>query len=429
MKRTYLLLLTSALVSSLAVAQLFQARLVSSAYGWQRNDTVGQANTHLYGYQTVQVSLADQRYSFNANIQGFNDFAGPLKNDPSLRLQNFSLKVRNLFDMADVQAGRFFVTAGAGIGLMDGAQATVRLPWYPVKVVAYGGALAPAGRKFEIIHDVLDNKMWGARATVQPIHEAQFSLGYANKRMTQETYRAIRADDLLTGTKTVELRPEPRNEQLLSFDASGDLPEWGDAYLRYDHDLEAKEMSRLNAFARVNVMEGLAVTGEYLQREPRVSFNSIFSVFAYSTLKEAEGGIEYEVMKDWFLVAKYGSVSYGDGSTDRITIAANGRLVGASLSRNTTYNGDISAASLNASYPLFDNMVTPTVLVGFSQYKLDAAAPLENALSLAAGAVVRPLPTLNVDAQVQWINNRIYANDVRLFVRLSYQLTRRLDLF
>jgi hypothetical protein len=331
--------------------------------------------------------------------------------------------------MADVQAGRFFVVAGAGIGLMDGAQATVRLPWYPVKVVAYGGALAPAGRKFEIIEDVLDNKMWGARATVQPIHEAQFSLGYANKRMTQKTYGAIRADDLLTGTKTIELRPEPRNEQLVSFDASGELPEWGDAYLRYDHDFESWKMSRFNAFARVKVMEGLAVTGEYLQREPRVAFNSIFSVFAFSTLKEAEGGVEVEVLKDWFLVAKYGSVSYGDGSTDRITIAANGRLVGASLSHNTTYNGDISAASLNASYPLFDNLLTPTVLVGFSQYKLDAAAPLENALSLAAGAVVRPLPTLNVDAQVQWINNRIYANDVRLFVRLSYQLTRRLDLF
>ncbi|MCU0452931.1 MAG: hypothetical protein MUE68_04680 [Bacteroidetes bacterium] len=429
MKRTYNLLLVSALSCTIALGQLFQARLVTSAYGWQRNDTVGQTNTHLYGYQTVQVSLADQRYSFNANIQGFNDFAGPVKNDPLLRLQNLSLKARNLFDMADVQAGRFFLVAGAGIGLMDGAQATVRLPWYPVKLVAYGGALAPAGRKFEIIDDVLDNKMWGAQALVQPIHGAQFSLSYANKRMSQSTYRAIRADDLLTGTKTVELKPEPRNEQLLSFDASGELPEWGDGYLRYDHDLESMEMSRLNAFARVRVMEGLALTGEYLQREPRVAFNSIFSVFAYSTLKEAEGGVEYEVLKNWFLVAKYGSVSYGDGSTDRITIAANGRFVGASLSRNTTYNGDISAASLNASYPLFDNLVTPTLLVGFSQYKLDAAAPLENALSLAAGAVVRPLPTLNIDAQVQWINNRIYANDVRLFVRLSYQLSRRLDLF
>ncbi len=417
------------LLSLTATGQYFQLRTVTSAYAWQRNDTVGQVNTHLYGYETVQLSLGDQRYSVNANVQGFNDFAGPVKNDPLFRLQNLSVRVRDLFDMVDVQAGRFFVFAGAGVGLMDGGQATVKLPWYPVKIVGYAGALAPAGRKFELIADIADNKMFGAQAIVQPLHEAQFSLSYANRRMTQKTYTAIRSNDLLTATKSIELRPAPRNEQLLSFDASGDLPGWGDAYLRYDHDLETESMARLNAFGRVRVMDGLSLTAEYLQREPRVAYNSIFSVFAYSTLKEAEGGVEYEVLKDWFLVAKYGSVSYGDGTTDRITIAANGRLAGASISRNTTYNGEISAASVNASYPLLDNFVTPTLLVGYSQYKLDATAPLENALSLAAGAVVRPLPTLNVDAQVQWINNRIYANDVRLFVRLSYQLTRRLDLF
>lgn len=429
MKRILLLLIAGVVLLSVAAwGQWFQARMVTSAYAWQRNDTVGQTSSHLYGFQTLQLSLGGRSFTFNTHLQGFNDFAGPLKNDPKLRLSNFSLKAHNLFDLLDLQAGRFFVYAGAGVGLMDGGQATLRLPWYPIKLTGYVGALAPAGQKVELIQNAADNQMAGVHAVIQPLDEAQFSVSYATKSIARETYRAIRADSLFNPV-SIDMRPSPRKEELLSADASVDLPGLGDGYLRYDHDLHTEKLARLNAFGRVRIMEGLALTGEYLQREPRVAFNSIFSVFAYSTLKEVEGGVEYEVMKDWFVVAKYGSVSYGDGKTDRITFAANGRLVSASLSRNITYAGDISAASVNASYPLLDNLLTPTLLVGFAQYKLDDRAPLENALSIAGGAVVRPLPMMTVDAQVQWINNRIYANDVRLSFRLSYLLARRLDLF
>ncbi len=429
MKRTTFLLIAVMTVTSSSVwAQLFQARSVTSAYAWQRHDAVGQTDNHLYGFQTFQASLADQRYSVNANLRWFNDFAGPLKNDPSVRLSTLSFKARNLFDMVDVQAGRFFVYAGAGVGLMDGGLVTAKLPWYPVKVTGYYGALTPARQKLGLIDNAADNAMAGFHAVVQPMQEAQFSLSYAYRSMEQETYLGIRADSLFNPV-AVSLRPSPRTEQILSADGSFDVAGYGEMYLRYDHDLHTEAMARLNIFGRAFIMEGLALTGEYLQREPRVAFNSIFSVFAYSTLKEVEGGVEYEVLKDWFLVGKFGSISYGDGTTTRVTVAANGRLIGASISKNTTYNGDISAASLNAAYPLLDNFVTPTLLVGFSQYKLDESAPLENALSVAGGAVVRPLPTLSIDGQVQWINNRLYANDVRLSFRLSYLFTQRLNLF
>ena len=429
MKRTFFLLIAGlALLSASLWGQLFQARTVTSAYAWQRHDAVGQTENHLYGFQTFQASLADQRYSVNANLRWFNDFMGPVKNEAHLRLSTLSFKARNLFDRINVQAGRFFVYAGAGVGLMDGGQVTARLPWYPVKVTGYYGALTPTRQKLAIIENATDNAMAGFHAVVQPIQEAQFSVSYAYRSMEQETYRGIRADSLFN-PYSISLSPSPRTEQLLSADASVDFSGIGDVYVRYDHDLHTEALARLNVFGRAYVMEGLAVTGEYLQREPRIAFNSIFSVFAYSTLKEAEGGVEYEFLKDWFLIGKYGSVSYGDGTTSRVTIAANGRLVGASLSKNTTYSGDISAASVNASYPLLDNFVTPTLLVGFSQYKLDERAPLENALSVAGGAVVRPMPTLSVDAQIQWINNRLYANDVRLSFRLNYLFTQRLNLF
>jgi len=43
--------------------------------------------------------------------------------------------------------------------------------------------------------------------------------------------------------------------------------------------------------------------------------------------------------------------------------------------------------------------------------------------------VFRPIPVLSLDAQGQWIQNKIYKNDIRLFVRASYLFSQQLGLF
>jgi hypothetical protein len=60
---------------------------------------------------------------------------------------------------------------------------------------------------------------------------------------------------------------------------------------------------------------------------------------------------------------------------------------------------------------------------------LSSDAPAANALSAAVGAVYRPIPVLSLDAQVQWIQNKVYGNDMRLFLRGSYYLSQRLNIF
>jgi hypothetical protein len=54
-------------------AQFFQLRLVSSASAWQQQDTLGQSSSHLFGYQTAQLSLTGDHLSFHTYLQGFND--------------------------------------------------------------------------------------------------------------------------------------------------------------------------------------------------------------------------------------------------------------------------------------------------------------------------------------------------------------------
>ena len=120
MKTTLAILVFIGVLAECSTAQVLQGRLVTSAYGWQRQDTVGSSSNHLYGYQTVQLSLTKGDYSVSTYLQGWNDFAGPLKNEGKLRLYNLYFKWRNIADLGELTLGRQAVFAGVGVGTIDG---------------------------------------------------------------------------------------------------------------------------------------------------------------------------------------------------------------------------------------------------------------------------------------------------------------------
>ncbi|HAL57278.1 MAG TPA: hypothetical protein DCP63_12625 [Bacteroidetes bacterium] len=409
-------------------AQTLQARFVSSGYAWQRQDTVGQSTNHLFGYQSVQLSIAGENLSFHTYAQGFTDFSGPFKNEGQYRLYNLYFKYANLFDVLSLSVGRQAVFAGAGNGTIDGGLASVKLFDAKVKLLGYYGTLPPPRQKVEMIGDRKNNFMTGGQLVASPIEFAQLGLSFMNRKIASEPYMALRRDSLFN-PYVVEIKPMAASERTISGDASVDY-DIVSAYGRYDYDLETEKSARMQLFTRVKILPSLGVTGEYIQREPRLSYNSIFSVFTFNTLKEYELGVEYALSSNYQVYAKYGSVSYGDDDSQRITLGASGKHGSVSLARNVGYAGELSAASLNFGYPLFDNQITPTVLVSYAKYKLsESASTLDASLSAAVGAVYRPLRVLSFDAQVQWIQNTIYKNDVRLFLRGSYLLSQRLDIF
>ena len=402
-------------------------RLVSSANMWQQQDTIGQSSNHLFGYQTVQLSLAGENLSFHTYLQGFNDFAGPVKNNGIVRFYNFYMKYADLFEMVDLSIGRQAIFAGVGNGTIDGGVASVRLLDSRLKVLGYYGALPSPEQKFEMIGDQKDNNMFGAQVIGVPMDFARVSLSYMEKSLKPETYWAIRKDSLFNPV-TTEISPSATAEQYVSGDVSIDY-DLISAYARSDYDLNQENLSRIQLFTRIKVMEPLSLTGEYIHREPRLLYNSIFWVFAYNTISDYELGAEYALCKDWQVFGKFGSVSYGDDNSNQVTFGGSMRYASASFSWNTGYGGDLAALSVNAGYPLFDNQLTPTLLIGYAHYKLNSNAPLSDALSGAIGAVYRPIPVLSLDVQLQWIQNKIYSNDVRLFLRGSYYIGEHLNIF
>lgn len=428
MKRIVLLLLTL-LPLSIVSAQLFQARLVSSAYGWQRFDTVGVSSNHLFGHQSLQLSLATQNVSLHSYMQGYNDFQGPLKNDPQFRLYNLYVKGSDILGLVDVSAGRQMVFAGVGNGTIDGGVASLKFFDSSIKLTGYYGFLPPPRYKAEVIRDRSDNLMTGSQLVISAFDFLQASASYVRKRIQPESYNATRRDSLFN-PYIVEIKPSASAEEYASGDVNIEYGGFVSAFARYDYDMLLEKTSRMQIFTRVKPLDDLGITAEYLRREPRLSYNSIFWVFAYNTLQEWELGTEYALTSSWQVFGRFGSLSYGDENSNRITVGINGRYISLSVTRNAGYGGEISAASMNAAYPLFDNTLTPTLLVNYAQYKLnESATKLDGALSVGAGAVFRPFPTLSLDAQTQWIQNKIYKNDVRIFVRASYFLSQQLNIY
>jgi hypothetical protein len=416
------------ILSSEASAQYFQLRLVSSAYAWQRQDTVSQSSHHLFGYQTAQLSLSKDNVSLHTYLQGFNDFSGPLKNKGTLRFYDLYIKYSNFLDMIDVSFGRQMIFAGVGNGTIDGGLLSARFFDSRLKLIGYYGALPVANGKLTMVDDQSHNNMLGAQIVGSPASYAKLSFSYMRKLIKPETYWMTRASDSLGTVHSVEISPTAESEQYLSGDVNIDY-DIVSAYARTDADLNLEKISRVQLFTRVKVMEPLALTGEYIHREPRLSYNSIFWVFTYNAISEYEVGAEYTILKDWQVFGRFGNVSYGDEKSNRVTLGGNMKYASASFSWNTGYAGELTALSANAGYPLFNNTLTPTIMAGYASYKLSEDAPQSNAMNLGVGAVYRPFPLLSLDMQVQWLRNNVYNNDVRLFLRASYSLSDQLNLF
>jgi len=424
------LFVSLAVVTASSDAQVLRGRLVTSAFAWQMHDTVGVSSSHLYGYQTVQLSLIQGDYTLSTYVQGWNDFSGPTRNNGTLRLYNLYFNWRNIADLGELTLGRQTVFAGSGTGTIDGIKAVGRFLENKVKVVGYAGPLAPPALGAQPADNLWDNAMYGGQIVVAPVDFAQASVSYMRKQIQPEAYSAFRRDSLFN-PYLIEIRPSASIEEYLSGDVSGEYDMFY-GYVRYDHDLKLEKMARFQFFTRVKPIERFGVTAEYMQREPRISYNSIFSAFTYNSLKEYELGLEYEVhsIKDLQVFGKYGRVSYDGEKSEQYTFGANWNHISASASSISGYNGTINAGSLNAGYPLMDNKLTPTVMFSYGRYKLsryDSGRVV--ALAGALGVVYRPMTVLSFDTQVQVVSNKIYKNDVRLFFRASYLLNERLSLF
>jgi hypothetical protein len=418
------------LISSLCIAfsQRINGRFVSSMYAWQRDDTIGVQNRYTFGYQAAQFDVYQNNISLHTYFQGFTGFGSAVSNGPSVRLYNFYLKASKLANILDVSLGRQPVYAGVGIGTIDGLLSRLQFVNGRVVFLGYAGAVPPPYQKVAVIEHVNNNFMLGGQVIAMPISGGRVSLSYMNRRTEQSAYFAIRQDSLNNAIGTF-VTPEPYSDQFVGVDASYRAGAPVSVYGRYEYDVNYKQISRGQIFSRVSVTDQLALTGEYIYRSPRIPFHSYFSIFPRNSVKEIEGGVEYDLGSLWRVFGRFARVSYTFDDNRRYTAGVSGEYGTTSYSGSTGFDGKLNSFSAQLFYPLFKRTFVPTLGAAYADYRLNGDAPAEHAFEGIVGSTVRPVPAFSFDFQLQLLNNRVVEHDVRFFARIVYWFSEQLKLF
>lgn len=422
--RIIILLLVCSLSS---VAQLINSRLTTSLYTFQGRDTSLEKQTYLRAYENIYLTVASNDVSFNMNALVSNDFGTSLATDPELRVSSLLVKVREIGGLVDVSAGRQFIFAGAGYGLIDGTLASAKFWEDRINFTAYGGT--------NVIHTrdiksqwIGDNGMYGGQLVIAPVENGSLGLSYMNKRMIRKPYKAVRADSLFN-PQIIVINSLPLAEELASVDLQYDYDGKVLVQGRTDYDLFHEDISRIQAFTRIKATDEISATAEYIFREPRVAYNSIFSVFNVNSTKEIEGGIEYRPLAKTFFFARFANVEYVDENSQRLAIGGTYDFVSAAYTQNFGYAGELNGISIQAAYPMMERVITPTCGIGYASYKHAKTDPSSTVVNVHAGAVYRPTKALSTDVQLQWMQNPQFNSDLRVFLKFTYWLNERINWF
>lgn len=422
MKARTTLLMASLLLAAVPSlnAQVVNGRFSTSVYAWEKFDTVGSSNEIWRGFQNLQLDVTQGDLSFHTYLNGASDLSGSFGDDALIRVYNGYLRWNNIVRNAEVDLGRIPVFAGVGIGTVDGLLLRSRVLEDRLTLTGYGGANVAPDLHSTGTKDLDKNFLVGGQAIVVPTPESRVGLSYVNRHIGLNDYTAIRPDSLFNPV-AVLVSPSPLTEQLIGVDARCSGLQWLSLYGRYDYDINAEKSLRGELNARVQAAGNLAFTGTYIFRQPHVYTNTFFASLPLESVQEVEGGVEYTMTPGIGAFARFAYVGYTDDESRRVTIGVNCRYVGASFSGANGFSGQLTSFSIQGMMPLFERKLVP--MAGFSAgtYRVDETlSPREEMYAATLGLVARPMQAFSVDAQVQWLRNKVVDSDVRAFGKVSY---------
>lgn len=416
MKKILLFLLASGMLY-INFPQSLNGRFSSSVYTFERFDTAGSSNTHARTYQMLSFNFGKENLWLRSNFNLEYDIASKMQYDPRFRVYNLYADIQKIFDVASLRLGRQPLFNSVAGGVFDGA--TVGLNYSGYKLQAYYGGNVPAYQKLELIDNWSDNYLLGGEFTVYALMDWRFSAKYINKNFASQSYTAVRLDPDLNPI-SVLIENQSNQYQFLSGEVSYYKQKFGSGNIRYDYDLNFQTSSRFEISGRYEQIKNLGITAYYNYREPKIRYNSIFSVFDYGNTWEIEGGVDYLVDNKYTLIGKFANVTYKDERSQRLTLGVSSPYGSITARKNFGYAGEMDAISFYTALTQLDGLITPSLGFSYTRYKLSENDPSNQLVSVLAGTNIRPFRTLSFDIQGQYLNNKIYNNDWRLFFKLNF---------
>lgn len=407
-------------------AQFVTGRFTTSVYGWQGRDMNDAKLNFLRGYENMQLSANSGNFSFGTNLQASNDFGVGIGSDPQLRVSSLVLKVRHLADLLDVSLGRQYVFAGVGNGIVDGVDLKSVFMGGKISAQAYGGYNILETQAVNWNKSLVNNSFFGAQITGNPIDNLVVGVSYMNRRRELDAFKVTRLDSLFN-PYVVTINSTPYVEEYASLDANYDVLSNVNVYGRGDYDVNLERLSRAELNTRIGVLTSLVASVDILHREPRLAYNSIFAVFNSNSTQEVEGGLEYELSPAARTYARYAYVDYSGDNSQRLTVGGSYEFLSASFTRNFGFAGELNGIAIQATYPLPDRVFIPMIAAGYGSYKISPDAPTNDVLNGTVGLTYRPVPSMSASIQTQYMQNRLYTNDLRAFLNFTYWFSAGLN--
>ena len=416
MKKQILLILLFFLSGSL-FSQNINGRFSSSVYMFERFDSSNVSQNHLRAFQMLNLNLNYNKISLRTNLNLETDFAQKLVSDPRLRFYSLYLEARDVLDIANIKIGRQPIINSVVGGLMDGA--SISLSKYDFKLSGFYGGNVPAYQKLELIENFSDNFIAGARLSTSILENFNFAVGYLNKNFKPIDYKALRLDPNLNPIQVL-ISNKSNQFQYLSGEASYFSENFLFVNSRYEYDLNFKQTSKVELDARIEKVKDLGINLYYNYREPKIRYNSIFSVFDYGNTQEIEAGLDYRIDNNFTILSQFGYVKFKDDNSSRLGVGASTKYGTINYRKTFGYAGEMDAISLYSAYTFLDGFITPNIGLSYSSYKVSKDSETNNITTLVAGLNFRPFRKLSFDLQGQYLDNKIYKNDFRLFLKLNH---------
>jgi len=414
-----LILIVSFFISALIsmYPQNLNGRLSSSYYSFDRYDSALSSATHLRAFQMANINFNQGNFSVRTYLNLEYDLLNPQKDDPRLRVYNLYLEERNIFKVFTVKLGRQPLFNSVGGGIFDGINVDFKKDAY--KLTAYYGSNVPAYQKFKLNNNWSEDYIAGGKFRTSVIENFDISLGYIKKNFKPQEYWATRLNADLNPI-TILIQNNSNQFEFANAEVSYNLQNYFTINTKYDYDLKIKKTSKFEISGTYEQLEDLHLSVYYNYREPLVRYNSIFSVFDYGNTQEIELSADYLIAKSVWLTTRYGNVKYRDDNSQRITLGINSELGSISYRKTFGYAGELDALSLYSAKTFSNGEFTPSAGISYTSYQLTTDAETNHLVTLLAGFNYRPMRFLSFDIQGQYMDNKIYRNDYRLFLKANY---------
>ena len=407
-------------ISIVVLPQSFNGRFSSSVYSFQTFDSTNSSSTYLRSYQMLNLNINQGNVSLRSYMNLEGDLSGvKMMDGPMLRFYNLYLEVRDLFDLATIKLGRQPIFNSVAGGVYDGINIDLKKSAY--KFTGYYGGDVPAYDKLQLTNKWDKDFILGGKFTTIALENFQISLSYVDKNFQPEPYWATRLDANLNPIQVL-ISNNSLQYQFTSAEVNYSYKDKVNIFTTYDYDLNFNRTSKVEFDGGYSPDKNLRLSLYYNYRAPMISYNSIFSVFDYGNTQEVEVGADYTINKFFTVTGRYGNVIYQDANSQRVTVGINSNYGSISYRKTFGYAGELDALSLYSAYTVLNGLLTPSVGVSFTQYKLssDPNEPLNHLAAIIGGFNIRPWALLSFDLQAQYMDNKIYRNDFRMFLKLNY---------